>query len=52
MTLDGVMEAPEKLQFPSYSDDIAEVIQAQILASNAMLLGKVTYEVFAAYQKA
>jgi dihydrofolate reductase len=49
VTLDGVMEAPEKWQFPYYSDDLAEVIQAQILASDAMLLGRVTYEVFAAY---
>ena len=38
VTLDGVMESPEKWQFPSYSDDLAEVIQAQILASDAMLL--------------
>jgi len=49
VTLDGVMESPEKWQFPYYSDDIAEVIKAQILASDAMLLGRVTYEVFAAY---
>ena len=49
VTLDGVMESPEKWQFPSYSDDLTEVIQAQILASNAMLLGRATNEVRAAY---
>jgi dihydrofolate reductase len=49
VTLDGVMEAPETWQFPYYSDDMGEVIKAQILASDAMLLGRVTYEVFAAY---
>lgn len=27
VTLDGVMESPEKWQFPYYSDDIAEVIK-------------------------
>ncbi len=49
VTLDGVMEAPETWQFPYYSDDMGEVIKVQNLASDAMLLGRVTYEVFAAY---
>lgn len=49
VTLDGVMEAPEEWQFPYYSDDVAEVIKAQILEPDAILLGRATYEIFAAY---
>lgn len=48
MTLDGAIEAPEKWQFPYLSDDVAEVIQAQILEADAILLGRVTYDIFAA----
>jgi dihydrofolate reductase len=46
VTLDGVMEAPEKWQFPYLSDDVAEVIKAQILDADAILLGRVTYDIF------
>jgi dihydrofolate reductase len=49
LTLDGVMESPEKWQSPYLSDDLLEIIQAQMLAYGAMLLGRVTYEEFAAY---
>jgi hypothetical protein len=49
VTLDGVMEAPEEWQFPYYSDDVAEVIKAQILEPDAILLGRETYEIFASY---
>ena len=48
LTLDGVMEAPEAWQFPYISDDVGEYIQAQILALDAQLLGRVTYDIFAA----
>lgn len=48
LTLDGVMESPEKWQFPYLSDDVAAVIKAQILEADAILLGRVTYEIFAA----
>jgi dihydrofolate reductase len=48
MTLDGVVEAPEEWQFPYLSDDVAEIIQSQILDADAILLGRVTYEIFAA----
>jgi len=49
LTLDGVMEASEQWQPPYVSDDVAQEIQANIHASEAMLLGCVTYEMFAAY---
>jgi len=48
MTLDGVMEAPEKWQFPYLSKDVAEVIQSQISDVDAILLGRATYDIFAA----
>jgi dihydrofolate reductase len=47
LTLDGVMEANEKWQFPYFSDDLAEFNKAQILALDTILLGRVTYEIFA-----
>ncbi len=49
LTLDGVMEASEQWQPPYVSEDVAEAIQASIHTSEAMLLGRVTYELFAAY---
>ncbi len=47
LTLDGVMEANERWQFPYFSDDLAEFNKAQILALDTILLGRVTYEIFA-----
>ncbi len=49
LTLEGVIESPEKWQMSYVSDDVAETIQHQILGYEAMLLGRVTYEVFASY---
>jgi dihydrofolate reductase len=46
MTLDGVIESPDL----SYeSEDMTEVVQEQMMAADALLLGRVTYEEFAAY---
>jgi dihydrofolate reductase len=46
VTLDGVMESPGL----SYqSEDMAEVLQGQMMAADALLLGRVTYQEFAAY---
>ena len=49
LTLDGVMEASEQWQPPYISEEVAEAIQANIHASDAALLGRVTYQMFAAY---
>ena len=49
LTLDGVMEASEQWQPPYVSDDVAQEIRAGIHAAEAALLGRVTYEIFAAY---
>jgi len=48
VTLDGVVEAPETWQFPYVSSDVAETIQLQIAEVDAILLGRVTYDIFAA----
>jgi dihydrofolate reductase len=49
VSLDGVMESPEEWAF-SYSNDEMEAANAAgMAASNAMLLGRVTYEVLAAF---
>jgi dihydrofolate reductase len=49
LSLDGVMEASEEWQPAYFSDDVAADLKAEILASEALLLGRVTYEIFAAY---
>jgi dihydrofolate reductase len=49
LTLDGVMEAPEKWSGPYQNDEIAHDNTAGMDASDAMLLGRVTYEGFAAF---
>ncbi len=43
------MEASEQWQPPYFSDDVAEEIRAEIHAADGSLLGRVTYEIFAAY---
>ena len=49
LSLDGVMEAPEHWHFPYISPDMAAATTAHILDSNALLLGRVTFEAFAAH---
>jgi dihydrofolate reductase len=48
MTLDGVVEAPEKWSLPYWNDDISNFKRDELFASEAHLLGRVTYEGFAA----
>lgn len=48
LSLDGVMEAPEKWSFPYWNDEIAKFKSDELFASDAHLLGRVTYETFAA----
>lgn len=47
ITLDGVIESPEKWSFPYWNDDIAEFKNKELFASDALLLGRTTYEGFA-----
>jgi len=48
LTLDGVMEDPQKWSFPYWNDEIAKFKKDELFATDAHLLGRVTYEVFAA----
>src|SRR5947209_11634619 len=48
MSLDGVVESPEKWSFPYWNDEIAKFKLEELRASDALLLGRVTYEGFAA----
>ena len=49
VSLDGVVESPEKWHFPYFNDQMGEAIGAAMAASDTMLLGRVTYEEFAAF---
>ena len=38
VSLDGVVESPEKWHFPYFNDEMGEAVEAAIAASDAMLL--------------
>ncbi|WP_329173489.1 dihydrofolate reductase family protein [Streptomyces sp. NBC_01477] len=48
LTADGVMEAPNEWHGPYFDDDMARTVGAQMAATDALLLGRVTYDGFAA----
>ena len=48
LTLDGVMEAPEKWTFPFGNEEAAKFKHDELFESDALLLGRVTYQGFAA----
>jgi dihydrofolate reductase len=49
VSLDGVVESPENWSFQFRNDQMEEAIGEAMAASDAMLLGRVTYEGFAAF---
>ncbi len=49
VSLDGVAESPEKWHLQYFNDEMGAVVGAQSAAADTMLLGRVTYEEFAAY---
>ena len=49
VSLDGVIEAPDQWQFPYFNDEMGAEVGAQMDAADAMLLGRVTYQEFAAF---
>ena len=49
VSLDGVMGAPDGWAFPYNDREIERVNEAGMAASDALLLGRVTYEAFAAF---
>ena len=46
ITLDGVIEAPEKWNPPYYNHEITDAVQSQIAASDLHLYGRRSYELF------
>jgi dihydrofolate reductase len=49
ISLDGVVEAPDKWHFPYFNDEMGQAVGDAIAASDALLLGRRGYEEFAAY---
>src|SRR5262245_20026366 len=49
MALDGVVESPEKWQPRYFDDEMGEIVETAAAQSDVMLLGRRTYEEFAAF---
>ena len=49
ISLDGVIEIPEQWMGPYFNPELGQVIGSMMAAQDAMLLGRVTYEMFAAH---
>ncbi|MFD1934958.1 MULTISPECIES: dihydrofolate reductase family protein [Nonomuraea] len=49
ISLDGVVESPDKWHFPYFNDEMGAAIGAQMGQSDAMLMGRVNYQDWAAY---
>jgi dihydrofolate reductase len=48
ISLDGVVDEPGEWSLPYFSDDLAQYKHDELFASDALLLGRVTYQGFAA----
>ncbi len=46
VSLDGIMESPEKWSFSYWNDDIAKFKQEELESSDTLLLGRITYDGF------
>jgi dihydrofolate reductase len=49
ISLDGVVEAPDKWHFPYFDDEMGAAVGAGFATADAMLMGRVLYEEWAAY---
>jgi dihydrofolate reductase len=49
LSLDGVMESPDKWHFPYFNEEMGQAVGEGFAAANAMLMGRVNYEEWAAY---
>jgi dihydrofolate reductase len=49
LSADGVMEAPDTWQFPFQTEEIGAITERQTRDTDAFLLGRVTYEMFAGF---
>jgi dihydrofolate reductase len=47
ISLDGVVEAPDQWHFPYFNDEMGAAVDAQLGASDTLLLGRKTYDTFA-----
>ena len=47
ISLDGVVESPDKWHFPYFDDEMGQEVGALMAASDTMLLGRQTYQEFA-----
>lgn len=49
MSLDGVVESPDKWHFPYFNDEMNAAIGAAVTESDALMMGRVNYQEWAAY---
>ncbi|MET0686214.1 MAG: dihydrofolate reductase family protein, partial [Solirubrobacteraceae bacterium] len=49
ISLDGVVESPDKWHFPYFDEEMGDAVGAGFAGSDAMLMGRVLYEEWAAY---
>ncbi|GAA4951802.1 dihydrofolate reductase family protein [Streptomonospora halophila] len=49
ISLDGVVEAPDKWHFPYFDDDMGAVVSDGMAANTAFLMGRTLYDEWAAY---
>jgi dihydrofolate reductase len=49
ISLDGVVEAPDRWHFPYFNDEMGQAVAEAIEASDSLLLGRRTYEEWAAF---
>jgi dihydrofolate reductase len=49
ISLDGVVESPDKWHFPYFDDEMGATVGAGFATADAMLMGRVLYEQWAAY---
>lgn len=49
VSADGVMEAPDTWQFPFQSEEMGVITERQTRDTDAFLLGRITYEIFAGF---
>ena len=49
VSLDGVMESPDKWHFPYFNDEMGQAVGEGFASADAMMMGRVNYEEWAAF---
>jgi dihydrofolate reductase len=49
LSLDGVMESPDRWHFPYFNEEMGQAVGEGFAAADAMLMGRVNYEEWAGY---